>query len=272
MKYTLAIAALLAVTSARHPHHSNNLMTISEALKKIETHHVKKTHKVAKKAKAAAAEHSASGEDEEEHKDHKHEDHKEEHKDHKKAAHAQESEGDDEEENKDHKHEDHKADHKDHKHAAHAQESGEDDEEVQINANAGGDSEEEDHSKEFFKSGEHDMLGDGGYKRVTTTRFAADDDDIFMRSMIEQYALEGKNKDGSPNGQFFMDEANARAASHEVLDTHRHLTGKAREEYLKAYFPRTWAHFDVNRTGKVEAIKMPQLIRFLCSDQQMYLW
>jgi hypothetical protein len=135
-----------------------------------------------------------------------------------------------------------------------------------------GDDEEEDHSKEFFKASEHDMLGDGGYKRVTTPRFAADQDDIFMRSMIEQYSLEGKNKDGSPNGQFWIDEANARAASSEVLDTHRHLTGKAREDYLKTYFPRTFAHFDVNRAGKVEAIKMPQFMRFLCSDQQMYLW
>ena len=93
-----------------------------------------------------------------------------------------------------------------------------------------------------------------------------------MRSMIEQYALEGKNKDGSPNGQFWMDEAATRAAAGEVLSTHRQLNGVAKETYLKTYFPRTWAHFDVNKTGKVEAIKMPQLIRFLASDQQMALW
>jgi hypothetical protein len=132
--------------------------------------------------------------------------------------------------------------------------------------------EEVDHSGEFFKVGEHGMLGSGGYERVTTPRFAADSDDIFMRSMIEQYAQEGKNKDGSPNGQFWMSENNARAASSEVLATHRGLKGKASSEYLKTYFPRSWAHFDVNRTGKIEAIKMPQLMRFLSSDQQMYLW
>ena len=146
--------------------------------------------------------------------------------------------------------------------------SSSDDADVQVKD----DEEEVDHSNEFFKSHEHDMLGEGGYNRVTTPRFAADSDDIFMRSMIEQYALEGKNKDGSPNGQFWMDESNARAAAHEVLDTHRHLTGEARDAYLKTYWARSWAHFDVNRTGKVEAIKMPQLLRFLCSDQQMYLW
>jgi hypothetical protein len=135
-----------------------------------------------------------------------------------------------------------------------------------------GDDDEVDHSNEFFKSTEHEKLGDGGYKRVTTPRFADDGDDIFMRSMIEQYSLEGKNKDGSPNGQFWMDEAHARSAASEVLDTHKGLKGAARENYLKTYFARTWAHFDVNRTGKVESIKMPQFMRFLCSDQQMYLW
>jgi hypothetical protein len=134
------------------------------------------------------------------------------------------------------------------------------------------DDEEVDHSGEFFKATEHEKLGDGGYKRVTPSRFAGDEDDIFMRSMIEQYALEGKNKDGSPNGQFWMDEAAARAAASEVLHTHRNLVGKERDEYLNTYFARTWAHFDVNRSGKIEVIKMPQFMRFLCSDQQMYLW
>ena len=69
-----------------------------------------------------------------------------------------------------------------------------------------------------------------------------------------------------------MDEGAARAASSEVLHTHKQMTGKVRENYLKTYFPRTWAHFDVNRTGKIEVLKMPQFMRFLCSDQQMYLW
>ena len=129
-----------------------------------------------------------------------------------------------------------------------------------------------DHSGEFFRSTESDMLGDGGYKRVTTPRFSADSDDIFMRSMIDQYALEGKNKDGSPNGQFWMDEALTRSAATEVLRTHRNLAGKELDAYLKTYFPRTWAHFDVNRSGKIEVIKLPQVMRFLSSDQQMYLW
>merc|ERR1712048_1416992 len=92
-----------------------------------------------------------------------------------------------------------------------------------------GSDEEVDHSNEFFQPGQHEMLGGGGYERVTPSRFAADSDDIFMRSMIEQYALEQKNKDGTPSGKFWLDEAGARAASREVLETNCRITGKARD-------------------------------------------
>ena len=136
----------------------------------------------------------------------------------------------------------------------------------------GSDEEEVDHSKEHFTPQEHEMEGNDGYNRVPTAHFSADTDDIFMRSMIQQYSLEGKNKDGSPNGTFTMTEAAARAAAAEVLHTHKGMSGADLNTYLDTYFPRTWSHFDVNRGGSIEVIKMPQLMRFLASDQQMYLW
>jgi hypothetical protein len=116
------------------------------------------------------------------------------------------------------------------------------------------------------------MLGGGGYERQTPKRFAADSDDIFMRSMIEQYALEQKTKEGYPSGKFWMDEASTRAAAAEVLETNCNMKGASKGEWLKTYFGKAWGHFDVNRSGKVEVIKMPQFMRFLCSDQQVYLW
>ena len=131
---------------------------------------------------------------------------------------------------------------------------------------------EPDHSGEVFSPGMHDMLGGGSYERVTPARFAADSDDIFMRSMINQYANEHKNKDGSPNGKFTVTESGARAAASEVLATHKGMTGAALTTYMNTYFAKAWGHFDVNRVGNIEVIKMPQLMRFLASDQQMYLW
>merc|ERR1712167_273005 len=129
--------------------------------------------------------------------------------------------------------------------------------------------EEVDHSKEVFAPGDHGQLGEGGYERVTTARFSADSDDIFMRSMIEQYAQEHKNKDGSPNGVFDLTEASARAAATEVLVTNAKMDAAAVPKYLDTYWARAWSHFDFNRTGSVSVIRMPQLMRFLASDQQM---
>ena len=119
------------------------------------------------------------------------------------------------------------------------------------------------------------------YERVTPARFSADTDDIFMRSMIEQYALEERTKvvehadglktGGEPSGKFWMNQASALAASKEVLATHKGLSGKMLEDYVNTYFAKAWGHFDVNQTGFIEVIKMPQFMRFLCSDQYMSL-
>lgn len=86
------------------------------------------------------------------------------------------------------------------------------------------DGDDDDHSCEVFTP-EMDGQGDNSYERVVTARFDGDSDDIFMRSMIKSYANEKKNKDGSPSGKFIMTEAAAMAASSEVLETHKGLTG-----------------------------------------------
>merc|ERR1719443_1075477 len=84
------------------------------------------------------------------------------------------------------------------------------------------------------------------YERVTTPRFSGDGDDIFMRSMIETYALEERTKvveadnglksGGEPSGKFWMNQAAALAASKEVLGTHKGLSGKLLDDYINTYF------------------------------------
>ena len=146
-------------------------------------------------------------------------------------------------------------------------ESSSDNEDMQLQ----GDDEESDHSKEFYQAWNAVKDEEEGYHRALPAYFSGDSDDLFMRSMCKTYALEGKNKDGSPNGNFVMDEATTRAAASEVLGTHKGLSGDAKKKYLDTYFPRTFAHFDVTKGGKIEVIKMPQFMRFLSSDQYMTL-
>ena len=137
---------------------------------------------------------------------------------------------------------------------------------------------ESDPSPKYYTPFDHEATY---YERVTPARFSADTDDIFMRSMIEQYALEERTKvvehadglktGGEPSGKFWMNQASALAASKEVLATHKGLSGKMLDDYVTTYFAKAWGHFDVNQTGFIEVIKMPQMMRFLCSDQYMSL-
>ena len=92
-----------------------------------------------------------------------------------------------------------------------------------------------------------------------------------MRSMIKNYATEGANEDGSPNGQFWMSEASADAAAQEVLATHKGLKGSDLNKYMDTYWAKAWGHFDVNKSGHIEVTQMPQLMRFLASDQTLSL-
>ena len=117
---------------------------------------------------------------------------------------------------------------------------------------------EVDHSDEFFEARENGTGPlDKKYERVPPEHFATGSDDLFMKSMIMNYAQEGKDKEGAPNGQFFMTEAQTKAAASEVLGSHKGLDGPAKAEYLKTYFPRTWAHFDVNKAGMIGVESMP---------------
>ena len=78
-----------------------------------------------------------------------------------------------------------------------------------------------------------------------------------MRSMLTTYALEQKNKDGSPSGKFFLNEAQAKAAATEVLETNKGLGKAAIPDYLDKYFKKAFAHYDVNETGLLEVEVIP---------------
>ena len=137
--------------------------------------------------------------------------------------------------------------------------------------------------KDYFQPWEHvdDGKEEGKYERNIPKHFQADNDDIFMRSMLKKYSLEektpvkelddGTKVGGEPTGRFWLDKDKARMAAAEVLHTHKGLSGEGLQSYLNTYFEKAWGHFDVNLTGTIEVIKMPQFMRFLCSDQYMQL-
>jgi hypothetical protein len=128
-----------------------------------------------------------------------------------------------------------------------------------------------DASDEWFLASQsgHGGLNGNTYERVIPERFSGGDGDSFMNSMIMNYAQEGKNADGTPNGNFQMTEAQTKQAAIEVLGTHKKMAGAELDAYLKQYFDRTFAHFDVNKAGMIDVGSIPSFMRFLASDQQM---
>ena len=122
-----------------------------------------------------------------------------------------------------------------------------------------------------YQPGQSGKLGGGAYARATPARFSADSDDIFMRSVIQNYAQEGEAKDGNGNGVFTLTQSSAKALAQEVLATHKQISGAASTKYLDTYWAKAWGHFDVNRTGSIPSLYAPGLMRFLASDQYMSL-
>ena len=125
--------------------------------------------------------------------------------------------------------------------------------------------------EDVFQPGQSGKIGGGDYTRVTPARFAADSDDIFMRSVIQNYAQEGQNKDKGPDGVFTLTQSSAKALAQEVLCTHKSICAAALGTYLDTYWAKAWGHFDVNRTGSIPVLYAPGLMRFLMSDQYISL-
>ena len=84
-----------------------------------------------------------------------------------------------------------------------------------------------------------------------------------MRSVLKEFAHEGKNKDGSPNGKFVLDRAGASQLGLRVLQNDFGMAPDAASAHMNEYFDRAWDHYDVNRTGYIDAGMAPTFVRFL---------
>ena len=110
------------------------------------------------------------------------------------------------------------------------------------------------------------------YERKVPERFSnLNDDDRFMHSMITQYALEERDDNGQPNGNFYLEKEQAKAAATEVVATHKNLSGKELDDYMLANFWDAWRFIDSANDGKVEAARMAGFMREICHDASLNL-
>ena len=115
-----------------------------------------------------------------------------------------------------------------------------------------------------------------GYNRQLPDVFVGDAADVdhypvdkFTQNMIQNYAVEGidgkKEKDPKPTGSFYLTKEAARRASVEVLCTHFKKCGADAETFLTQFnrYNECWDYYDVNKTGRIDAIGVSQFFRYL---------
>ena len=107
--------------------------------------------------------------------------------------------------------------------------------------------------------------------------FTADSDDIFMRSIHNNYTSHPKDptdKEGKRDDvtKQVITRGAALQLAREVLETHKGLTGAAQQDYLDKYFDKAWNHYDVNQTGHIDASFAPMFVRFLLSNQHANIY
>ena len=108
------------------------------------------------------------------------------------------------------------------------------------------------------------------YSRVIPENFSnLNDDDMFMNSMIGKYAIEKRGADTMPNGQYYLDETQARKAAEEVARTHLKLDGDELTRYMEANFWDTWRYYDTAKDGKIDAEMMPTFMRYFTHNANL---
>jgi len=84
--------------------------------------------------------------------------------------------------------------------------------------------------------------------------------------MIANYALEGMDGKGSnpqPNGKFYLTKDSAKKAAKEVLCTHFAQCKEDGDKFLTLRYEDAWNYYDVNKTGKIDAVGVSQFFRYL---------
>ena len=102
-----------------------------------------------------------------------------------------------------------------------------------------------------------------GYEREVPDKYA---DDLFMKSLITKWSIEGKNGDGSKNGHFFMTKDHVLQAAQEVVQTHLGFTGSKRDAFINERLDKLWAHHDVLKEGFIETDKAAVLLRSMIGE------
>ena len=98
--------------------------------------------------------------------------------------------------------------------------------------------------------------------QVSRQHNTAEDDD-YMKSVFDQYAVAGKDKRGSPTGVDILTKEKALEAAKDIIMKWNDLPEANAQKYLEGKFDATWNKIDVNNQGFIDTTEAFQFTRQL---------
>lgn len=106
------------------------------------------------------------------------------------------------------------------------------------------------------------------YERNIPSNFASGSDDLLMRNLITNYALEGKS-DGSPNQHFYLTKDAIQTESKNVVREHFGWDDKKTADYVQKQLTKLYPYYDVLNEGFLDVQRVPVLLRQVLGEVEI---
>ena len=108
----------------------------------------------------------------------------------------------------------------------------------------------------------------GLYTRKIPEHFSANSDDLLMRNLIKNYALEGKT-DGKPNGHFYLTKDAIQEESRNIIRDHYGFDAAKTDSYVQERLSTVYPYFDVLNEGFLDVSRVPPLLKMVMDDVEL---
>merc|ERR1712159_391472 len=102
--------------------------------------------------------------------------------------------------------------------------------------------------------------------RSVPSQFSEGKDDLLVKSLIQNYAVEAIDADGAPNGDFYLTKDGAKDAASEIVETHLGYTGDKADAFINANFERAWNHADLLKNGFLTVEEGPAIFKSMLGE------
>ena len=95
--------------------------------------------------------------------------------------------------------------------------------------------------------------------------YNGDDNDEFIKEMIEDFATKEKPTLANPTG-VVLTKFNAKRATERFVTSALKLSGKKLDQWMAENYKASWEKYDVNKAGKIDERMLPQYFKSLVGD------